>query len=144
MHGEEANGDGDGDGLGRKGGHNLAVALAEKDQIVPAEIERRYLTGELQPSARWVGRARSPLSSGDGSGSPLVAAIPLFQFDKVDEEGDGAGEAKGELEVMFYPELDHATVFHTRGRRSILDNLGRHSGGFADILPFCHYIRNAI
>lgn len=105
----------DGNGnLSRKTSRNLAISLAGSDQIVPAETVRRYLIGEPQPSARWIGRA-----------------VPhQFRFDKIDddEEGGGPGEkiAREKLEVLFYPELDHAMVFDTRERRGpILDVLLR-------------------
>lgn len=111
------NGIGNEDGNGnvsRKTSRNLAISLAGSDQIVPAETVRRYLIGEPQPSARWIGRA-----------------VPhQFRFDKIDDddEGGGPGEkiAREKLEVLFYPELDHAMVFDTRERRGpILDVLLR-------------------
>jgi len=124
MHGEEADVDGYGPGDGdsenghprRKGARNLAVALAGKDQIVPSEAVRLYLTGEPEQTARWVGRARCSSSS---------AFTHQFGFDKVDERG-GSEEGREKLEVLFYPELDHATVFDTRERRRpLLDILAR-------------------
>ncbi len=36
------------------GGRSVAVVLGGKDQIVPAEAIRRYLTGEARPVAHWV------------------------------------------------------------------------------------------
>jgi hypothetical protein len=120
MRGEEVDGDGNGDGNLRS--RHLAVALAGKDQIVPAEIVRRYLTGESQPCARWVGRARSLTTSADTSSLP---ASHQFKFDRIDEE-EGRSVENGKLEVLFYPELDHATVFDTRERRGpMLDVLAR-------------------
>ncbi|KAI0316339.1 hypothetical protein OF83DRAFT_1127462 [Amylostereum chailletii] len=35
-------------------GKRVAVSLAERDQIVDAQEVRRYLTGEIEPSTRWV------------------------------------------------------------------------------------------
>ena len=48
-----------------KGGHNLAVVLSGKDQIVPAETMRMYLMGEPLPIVRWVGRAQCSTSFTD-------------------------------------------------------------------------------
>ena len=132
MRGKEADdgnssrgddGDGEGRRLGRKGTRNVAVALAGKDQVVPSEVVRTYLTGELQPSERWVGRARCSTSLADMSYLP--AATHQFGFDKIDERG-GSEEGREKLEVLFYPELDHATVFDTKARRRpLLDVLAR-------------------
>jgi hypothetical protein len=52
-----------------------------------------------------------------------VSTSHLFMFDKVDDEGDWlVGEGR-KLEVFFYPELDHVTVFDTKERRPLLDIL---------------------
>jgi hypothetical protein len=130
MHGEETNENGNRDGLqSLKGSRNLAVVLSGKDQIVPAETVRMYLTGEHLPSARWVGRARRSTSSTDPSYSSIT---PQYRFDKIDEEREGgvSREEKGKLEVLFYPELDHAMVFDTKERRRpILDVLARFVSG---------------
>jgi pimeloyl-ACP methyl ester carboxylesterase len=108
--------EGDDDDLGRtKGGHNLAVVLAGKDQIVPADTVRGYLTGELQPKARWLGKARCS--------GPSSCSTTYPWFVKTDE---GGVRGRQNLEVLFYPELDHATVFDTRERRQpILDVIAR-------------------
>ncbi|KAI0293585.1 hypothetical protein BC826DRAFT_1186041 [Russula brevipes] len=69
----------------------VAVSLAGRDQIVDAPAIRAYLTGGEQ---------------GD-----------------VDEEGDAGTPsrwAKDGLEVLYFPDLDHATVFDTRRDRSAL------------------------
>ena len=101
MRGEDgADGVHYGDGVnggmgGRKKCRNLAVVLAGKDQIVPAEIVRRYLTDDSEPMERW--RAK-------GWGGDDV---------------DG-----GDLEVLYHAGLDHATALDTPGsRRDILDVL---------------------
>ena len=131
MRDKEADRNGDGNGENghlsrRKGARNLAVALAGKDQIVPSEAVRMYLTGDPQPSARWVGRARCSSPSADVSRSPPAPTTHQFGFDKVDERGGGAEGGRETLEVLFYPELDHATVFDTRERRRpLLDVLAR-------------------
>ncbi|KAJ4466072.1 hypothetical protein C8R41DRAFT_76995 [Lentinula lateritia] len=61
-------------------GVKFAVVFSGKDQIVPAPLVRRYLTGEDEVKDRW--------------------------------ESDNR-----RLEVLFYPELDHAMVFDTKERR---------------------------
>jgi len=118
----------DGNGtLSGAGGRNMAVVLAGKDQIIPAETVWGYLTGEPQPRARWVGKAGGSGSSADSLCSPGA------RFVKIDDDDDGGGgggggggEDKGKLEVLFYPELDHAMVFDTKDRRRpILDILQR-------------------
>jgi hypothetical protein len=147
-------------------GRNLAIVLAGKDQIVPAETVRRYLTGEPEPSARWVGRGwKSPTTSPSSSSSSTpggtlsslstssssaaaLGAIPSSastsdpQFTvlvgRAGGGGDGYGSVRdivnddsaGELEVLFYPDLDHATVFDTLERRKrIVDVLDRYVRG---------------
>lgn len=86
-----------GEGGGESRGRNLMLVLAEKDQIVPAESVRRYLTQRREPCARWAERNWSANVGGS------------------EETGSGAG---GDLEVLFYPGLDHATVFDTPERRA--------------------------
>ncbi|KAF9460635.1 hypothetical protein BDZ94DRAFT_887447 [Collybia nuda] len=138
-------------------GRNLAIVLAGKDQIVPAETVRRYLTGEPEPSARWVRRgwkspATSPSSSSSSlatpkvgvssfslskalSSSPMSTLHPSIMAGKPGGSDGGYGtlrdvaseDSGGELEVLFYPDLDHATVFDTKERRKrILDVLHRY------------------
>jgi len=83
------------DGVGgRKRCRNLAIVLGGEDQIVPAETVRRYLTDDSEAVERW--RAKGWASGGEG----------------------------GDLEVLYYAEMDHATALNTRaGRREILDVL---------------------
>ncbi|KAJ4496246.1 hypothetical protein C8J55DRAFT_532664 [Lentinula edodes] len=68
-----------------------AIVLSGKDQIVPAPLVRRYLTGEDEVQQRWESNNRR-------------------------------------LEVLYHPELDHATVFDTKERRrGMVEVLGRFS-----------------
>ncbi|KAJ4490422.1 hypothetical protein J3R30DRAFT_3277708 [Lentinula aciculospora] len=71
----------------------FAVVLSEKDQIVPAPLVRRYLTGE----------------------------------DEV--KSSGLSSDLSNLEVLYYPGLDHAMIFDTKERRRgmvrILDRFSR-------------------
>ena len=69
----------------------MAVILGGKDQIVPAEAIRRYLTGQARWSERWVGG---------------VGAVG-----ESDPEGRYLEEDGGQLEVLFNPLLDHAVIF---------------------------------
>ncbi|KAJ3846575.1 hypothetical protein EV368DRAFT_88799 [Lentinula lateritia] len=65
----------------------FAVVLSGRDQIVPAPLVRRYLTGEDDVKERW--------------------------------DSD-------RLSVLYYPELDHATVFDSKERRrGMVDILDR-------------------
>ncbi|KAF5378352.1 hypothetical protein D9615_008760 [Tricholomella constricta] len=166
----EGEGDGDeggygvemiGRGRGRGRGRNVAVVLAGKDQIVPAESVRRYLTGMEEACARWVGRGwadwgleEEQESRGRGrgrGGCDLDADLGAGALDAEAEAGvasaagmsqqegngvghevgggggGGKGRGGGDLEVLFYPDLDHATVFDTRDRReAMLEVLGRY------------------
>ncbi|KAF8065392.1 hypothetical protein FPV67DRAFT_1502693 [Lyophyllum atratum] len=123
----------------RKRGRNLAMVLAGKDQIIPAENIRRYLTGSPKASARWVGRgwadwdqASLNTAETDGRNSVSDEFAAAAQSGSITitpgvviEEGRKA-EGGGDLEVLFYPGLDHATVFDTRERReAMLDVLER-------------------
>ncbi|KZP07992.1 hypothetical protein FIBSPDRAFT_922742 [Athelia psychrophila] len=91
-------------GGGRGRGMRTGVVLSGDDQVVDAEEVRKYLTGSEVPAARWVAPARTPLGQ---DGAP----------------GEGEG---GKMEVLFYPGLDHATVFDTHARReAVVEMLGR-------------------
>jgi len=115
------------------------VVLAGQDQIVPAEQIRRYLTGLPSASARWVGRGWADWELADsasevrGTGSRNCslgeltddAGVIRENPDVVEIQGESE-EGGGDLEVLFYPGLDHANVFDTRNRReAMLDVLER-------------------
>jgi hypothetical protein len=74
----------------------VAVTLAGRDQIVDAPAVHAYLTG--------------------GSGSEEQSA----QVVRSAEANSPSRWAKDELEVLYFPELDHATVFDTPRRRAPL------------------------
>ncbi|KAG5644410.1 hypothetical protein DXG03_008577 [Asterophora parasitica] len=121
---------------------HIAMVLAGKDQIVPAESVRRYLTGSPEASARWVGKgwadwvvsdedtaeAGQATSGGSlpisgASGTETVANGNPLERGNVGQDVERTG---GDLEVLFYPELDHATVFDSWERRKpVLEVLGR-------------------
>ena len=79
-------------GEGEKKPH-VAVSLAGRDQIVDACAVRAYLTGGEEEQQQLVGL---------GSSGPPSRWV-----------GDG-------LEVLYFPELDHATVFDARADRAAL------------------------
>lgn len=98
-------------GAGMKGKdqrkRNVAVVLGGCDQIVPTEAVRRHLTGELKPKRKWVGR---------------LGATHTHLDNHLETDSEG-----GQLELLFYPELDHANVFESRESLSgILDVLRRY------------------
>ncbi|TFK72698.1 hypothetical protein BDN72DRAFT_293540 [Pluteus cervinus] len=115
---------------------NMTVVLSEKDQIVPVEAVRRYLTGEEEPSLQWIGQGpnwpwkKGLPSSNTGSSSSREAngaTIPnseplLVSVHNVQETSTQVPETNGQpkLEVLFYPGLDHATVFDTKARRRLV------------------------
>lgn len=80
-------------------GRRVGVVLSGADQIVDAEEVRAYLTG--------------------------------VDVEEMTGSGEGGGEMsrqweKDGLEVLFYPDLDHAMVFDTRERRKpMLDIIRR-------------------
>jgi pimeloyl-ACP methyl ester carboxylesterase len=78
----------------RRGLMPFAVSLAGRDQIVDAPAVHAYLTN---------GERCTPVVAAAGAGA-----------------GAGAPSrwARDSLEVLYYPELDHATVFDTRERRA--------------------------
>ncbi|KAG6911416.1 hypothetical protein DXG01_016513 [Tephrocybe rancida] len=92
-------------------GRNVAVVLAGADQIVPAESVRRYLTEEVEPSAKWIGRQWARWVDAEPGLEPEVESAR--QDVEVTNAEDVVG---GDLEVFFYPNLDHATVFDTPER----------------------------
>lgn len=78
-------------------GKRVAIVLSGKDQIVPSENVRQYLTGESDVNEKWT-------STGDD----------------------------GVLEVLFYPGIDHATIFDDREKiRQVLDVAHRYVAGVA-------------
>ncbi|KAJ3984347.1 hypothetical protein F5890DRAFT_1554150 [Lentinula detonsa] len=85
----------------------FAIILSGKDQIVPAPLVRKYLTGEDEVKERWL------------SGS------------NVNSDTDNDNDSNS-LEVLYYPTLDHAMVFDTEERRRgmirILDRFTRLGG----------------
>ncbi|KAJ3823628.1 hypothetical protein F5880DRAFT_498512 [Lentinula raphanica] len=87
----------------------FAVVLSGKDQIVPAPLVRRYLTGEDEVKHLW--------SSSSASNS--VTDKPAI-----------------DLEVIYNPDLDHAMVFDTKERRKdmvdVLDRFTRREHGLRD------------
>jgi len=94
----------------RRAGRNMTVVLSAEDQIVPVEEVRHYLTGQDEPSLRWVG---------NGPNWPWSSKLS----DGLEMTGDGTST----LEVLFYPGLDHGTVFDTKERRrGILDATQRY------------------
>ncbi|KAG6847672.1 hypothetical protein H0H93_006625, partial [Arthromyces matolae] len=93
-------------GDGEQKGRNIAIVLSGADQIVPAEMLRLYLTGEPEPSSMWIRKGWADRGE-----------------DEEDYDGVQQSGMHGDLEVLFYPGLDHATVFDTAERRSPLVNV---------------------
>lgn len=83
-------------------GKKVAVSLAGSDQIVDAKEVRKYLEGDGEHD------------SGDGEGN---------RAEEIQSSGKMTRWAKDDLEVLFYPGLDHATVFDTRERRKGLTDI---------------------
>jgi pimeloyl-ACP methyl ester carboxylesterase len=76
-----------------EGGRRVSVVLGGGDQIVPSAAVRGYLTGDASEVGEW---ARA------GGGSERWV------------------NRSGRLEVLWFPGLDHATVFETKERRKML------------------------
>ena len=84
----------------------VTVSLAGRDQIVDARAVRAYLTGSKDPEDE---EEQAIPSGGKGR-----AGVPPSRW-----EQDG-------LEVLYFSEMDHATVFDTpRDRAPLLDALRR-------------------
>ncbi|KAJ3746381.1 hypothetical protein DFH05DRAFT_1484996 [Lentinula detonsa] len=75
----------------------FAIILSGKDQIVPAPLVRKYLTGEDEVKERWLSGSNVDPHSSDSD---------------IDNDNDS-----NSLEVLYYPTLDHAMVFDTEERR---------------------------
>lgn len=82
-------------------GKKVAVSLAGSDQIVDAKEVRRYLVGEAE-------------NAGNGEDNGVEEAEKSKEMTRW---------AKDDLEVLFYPGLDHATVFDTPQRRKGLTDI---------------------
>ncbi|RDB22886.1 hypothetical protein Hypma_009773 [Hypsizygus marmoreus] len=105
---------GEGEGSARSEGRNVAIVLAGDDQIVPSGSVRQYLTEEKEAVPRWLSKGWAWHLDGD-DGSQIV--------DHLEEALNRKG---GDLEVLFYPGLDHAMVFDSPKRREgILNILSR-------------------
>ncbi|KAJ3516163.1 hypothetical protein NLJ89_g1291 [Agrocybe chaxingu] len=83
----------------------MAIFVGGRDQIVPGEAIRRYLTQEERRVERWIGHVNEY-----GEFSAVVAP----------------GQ-EGEVEVFLNPDLDHANIFDTpKARIPLLDVIGRY------------------
>jgi pimeloyl-ACP methyl ester carboxylesterase len=92
---------------GKKRPMPVTVSLAGRDQIVDARAVRAYLTGSKDPE----NEDEEQAIPGGGKGR---AGVPPSRW-----EQDG-------LEVLYFSEMDHATVFDTpRDRAPLLDALRR-------------------
>ncbi|KAJ3753095.1 hypothetical protein EV360DRAFT_97159 [Lentinula raphanica] len=81
----------------------FAVVLSGKDQIVPAPLVRRYLTGEDEVKHLWSSSSASYSAANSVTDKPVI-----------------------DLEVIYNPDLDHAMVFDTKERRrDMVDVLNR-------------------
>ena len=87
----------------------VTVSLAGRDQIVDARAVRAYLTGNKDPEDEAGEQVNVNRVRGKGR-----AGVPPSRW-----EQDG-------LEVLYFSEMDHATVFDTpRDRAPLLDALRR-------------------
>lgn len=85
------------------GGRSVAVVLGGKDQIVPSEAVRRYLTGEAGSVAHWVRPGETEARAMVGGYGSMSQAGPTRVY------------PRGKLEVLFNPALDHAVIFDEAG-----------------------------
>ncbi|KAJ3871472.1 hypothetical protein F5051DRAFT_362537 [Lentinula edodes] len=76
-------------------GLGLGLVLSGKDQIVPAPLVRRYLTGETEETGE-------------------TGEEEVQERWEVQQRWESHNRR---VEVLYYPELDHATVFDTKERR---------------------------
>lgn len=130
----------------RWGGRHVAIVLAGKDQIVPAESVRRYLTGLPEACLRWVGHKWAnweeiePTVVSAGSQDTSSLATTHIHGELCGSEDGNIGttaleegmiESCGDLEVIFHPDLDHAMVFDSQEKRkTMLDVVGRYIRDF--------------
>lgn len=85
-------------------GH-VAVVLSGADQIVASETVWKYLTGSS---------SLPPLEEETSPVDPLSTTAESKVFHRWSNTEDGS---RPRLQVLYYPDLDHATVFDTKQRR---------------------------
>lgn len=87
------------------GGRSAAVVLGGKDQIVPAEAIRRYLTGEARSVAHWVEPSEAEAEA------ETEARLMVGGYGSTSQASPTRIYPRGKLEVLFNPVLDHAVIF---------------------------------
>lgn len=104
-------------------GHRTTVVLGGMDLIVDTATIKAYLTGEEK------GNIGDKTDWKTNSGTKDMASIQTKKVKgsvKAKKGGWQVGKSKGEgLDVLWFPELDHAQVFDKKKTRRILENIIR-------------------